>query len=569
MVIVAGRGQLKPVGGLGAVDSVPELLQQGRGRFDMVRGSGRRDRAPQLGEEREQLIGEVRFERTPAPFEFSEALQRLSGDGFRRFARFAQRGEAGPDASVVGQDEDHGPGRVGQYILDVSIDRNVDQGAQFLGGCGRLSLGYLGVRQVFGRHRDNGDCLEIATLREGERLWGSGPHFEPRPAPTCRIETAAIEIDGDGQPDRSEQWELDLAVVVDRRRPPDVGAAGDFERELLACPHREREHRVEDEGYAPGGADVHGDITPTDRSGLERQRIGTHLEAGHLRIGESSHRLHGRNVLGSQPGVLPGTADVLHRHRDPLEGGHRDGPADQLTPSGRPVHLVHAVHCPGTVESAPVMPVRRLPDAKPFPSPPRRTRQTPYGFAMTAEETDPTPDTFDETAWRQRILDHRKRKDEFLAEDPDSPIPEAQRDDFDGLEYFDPDPEFRLVGRYEAVSDPAEVELGATRGPPLSYERVGTVGFDLRGDHHVLRVYRASGVEDGFVPVRDETNGDQTWEHGRYLSLDLDPSTSAERVVVDFNLAYHPFAVLSETYVSAIPPKENQLPVRVRAGERR
>lgn len=190
-------------------------------------------------------------------------------------------------------------------------------------------------------------------------------------------------------------------------------------------------------------------------------------------------------------------------------------------------------------------------------------------FAWEVHTATMTDEGFDESAWRERIRRHRAEKDAFLGTDPDSPIPEAEREGFDGLAYFDPDPSYRVIGRYEAVSDPSTVELGATDGPDLQYERVGSVGFDMGGDHHVLRVYRAAGVEDAFVPFRDGTNGQETWEHGRYLSLDLDPSVSQTRVVVDFNLAYHPFSVHSDTYVSAIPPTENTLALDVRAGERR
>jgi hypothetical protein len=179
-----------------------------------------------------------------------------------------------------------------------------------------------------------------------------------------------------------------------------------------------------------------------------------------------------------------------------------------------------------------------------------------------------TEDGFDVGAWERRLQDHRRAKDEFFETDPDSPLPESARTDFEGLSYFRLDPELRIEARYEPFGAPEEVRLGATRGPDLEYERVGTVGFERAGDHHVLRVYRAPGVEDLLVPFRDETNGRETWQHGRYLSLSVDDPESAGEIVLDFNLAYHPFCVYEETYVSAIPPTENELPFGVRAGER-
>ncbi len=175
---------------------------------------------------------------------------------------------------------------------------------------------------------------------------------------------------------------------------------------------------------------------------------------------------------------------------------------------------------------------------------------------------------FDEAEWREQIETHRRQKDAFFAENPDSPIRESDRGEFDGLPYFPPDTTYRFDARFEAFETADEVRLGATRGPDLEYERVGTVGFTAEGDHHVLRVYRAPGVEDVLVPFRDETNGTGTWQHGRYLSLELDVPSDNSSVVLDFNLAYHPFCVYSDAYVSAIPPTENRLPFAVRAGER-
>lgn len=178
-----------------------------------------------------------------------------------------------------------------------------------------------------------------------------------------------------------------------------------------------------------------------------------------------------------------------------------------------------------------------------------------------------TEQYFDREAWTERIRAHRSEKDEFLAMDPDSPIPESEREGFDGLDYFPLDGSFRVEGRYEARENPETVKLGATKGPDLEFEHVGNVGVSWDGDLHVLAVYQAPGVDDGLLPFRDGTNGTETWEHGRYLAVDL-PEGAGTGMTVDFNLAYHPFCVYDDTFVSAIPPKENELPVPIRSGER-
>lgn len=180
-----------------------------------------------------------------------------------------------------------------------------------------------------------------------------------------------------------------------------------------------------------------------------------------------------------------------------------------------------------------------------------------------------TSSSFDVDAWADRIRTHRIAKDEFFATAEDSPIPEEKRADFDGLSYFPIDSNYRFDARIGFLDEPELVTLETNRGPDREYERVGTVGFTLDGDLLTLRAYRAPGVDDLFVPFGDETNGAETWEHGRYLALDFEGvDDDADEIVLDFNLAYHPHCVYDDEYVCVVMPPENELSVRIPSGER-
>ncbi|MFC3478921.1 DUF1684 domain-containing protein [Halobacterium litoreum] len=177
-------------------------------------------------------------------------------------------------------------------------------------------------------------------------------------------------------------------------------------------------------------------------------------------------------------------------------------------------------------------------------------------------------DDFDEAAWRERVLEHRTEKDAFLADHPQSPIPEGEREDFDGLDYFELDPEFRVVARFSEVDSPQEVDLETTQGPPAKYERVAVLGFDMDGDHHTLDAYRVEGEDSLFVPFTDTTNGAETYGRGRYLDVAAPDADTGDEIALDFNLAYNPFCAYSDNFSCALPTDANDLPVAVRAGER-
>ncbi|UWG47668.1 DUF1684 family protein [Halanaeroarchaeum sp. HSR-CO] len=174
----------------------------------------------------------------------------------------------------------------------------------------------------------------------------------------------------------------------------------------------------------------------------------------------------------------------------------------------------------------------------------------------------------DEDAWQNRLQEYRSQKDAYLSTDEESPIPADERDSFDGLSYFSLDPAARVIARLQWVRDPETVELPANRGPDIEYERVATLGFTYEGDHHVLAAFRAPNVDDLLVPFHDRTNGEETARQGRYVTLSLEDVETGDDVVLDFNLAYHPFCVYDDEYLVALPPEENELDVAVRAGER-
>lgn len=186
-------------------------------------------------------------------------------------------------------------------------------------------------------------------------------------------------------------------------------------------------------------------------------------------------------------------------------------------------------------------------------------------------------DSFDAAAWQAELEEKRAEKDRFFAEHKQSPIPPAERDTFDGLSYFPPNADYRVLATVEVHDDPTEIAMETSSGREMDYRRVVTFRFDLHGDEGTaggdlsLSGYRRDGDDDGavFVPFRDKTTGQQTYAGGRYMELAADRDLAdGDEVPLDFNLAYTPFCAYSDTFDCPLPPEENWLPLPIPAGER-
>jgi len=163
----------------------------------------------------------------------------------------------------------------------------------------------------------------------------------------------------------------------------------------------------------------------------------------------------------------------------------------------------------------------------------------------------------------QTLLEERAGKNEFFKYSPQSPIPALERATFDGLSYYDPDPDLVFTVPVEQV-EPEPVTVGTTTGEERIYHKIGTATVTIDGTDVTLALY-STGHPGLFLPFRDATSGKETYGAGRYL--DVEPNGDGT-VTLDFNLAYAPFCAYSEAYSCALPPYENWLDVPIRAGER-
>jgi uncharacterized protein len=165
----------------------------------------------------------------------------------------------------------------------------------------------------------------------------------------------------------------------------------------------------------------------------------------------------------------------------------------------------------------------------------------------------------------------RQVRDELFATHPQSPIPEADRNDFSEVWYYDYDPGFRVLAECSA-SEPQSYDIATSGNQPMRFTRHGVAAFELAGETLDLELYWLDAYGGGlFVPFRDATSGDTTYGAGRYL-LDTvkgaDLGMDGDRLVLDFNFAYNPSCSYDPRWVCPLAPPPNRLTVPVEAGER-
>ena len=177
-----------------------------------------------------------------------------------------------------------------------------------------------------------------------------------------------------------------------------------------------------------------------------------------------------------------------------------------------------------------------------------------------------------DTAFNAEIARHREHyKQEFVIETR-SPLTEQ---DTALLDFFSPDPSWRIAMRFERTPDTEPFDMPSYSGRSAKYQQYGTLFFEKAGKTYSLQVYQNIRLLTSqkyydylFLPFKDNTNDETTYGGGRYLDLRQGDIGSDNIMVIDFNKAYNPWCAYSDGYNCPIPPATNHLDLAVNAGEK-
>ena len=136
---------------------------------------------------------------------------------------------------------------------------------------------------------------------------------------------------------------------------------------------------------------------------------------------------------------------------------------------------------------------------------------------------------------------------------------------FGGRVWYEIDDRFRVPAKFVPYEPGRKISIVNVLDEVSDEPVAGYVEFEIDG-----RVHRLDALDDDnglFIIFSDATAGDTTYKPGRFLFIEEKPEPN-KRFLLDLNRAYNPPCAFSEFTTCPLPPKQNQLKVRVEAGEK-
>jgi uncharacterized protein (DUF1684 family) len=162
------------------------------------------------------------------------------------------------------------------------------------------------------------------------------------------------------------------------------------------------------------------------------------------------------------------------------------------------------------------------------------------------------------------------RGDRFALRIKDADAP--ARAGFHGLNWYAPNPHFRVTARWIPFDSPRIEKISTGIGTTLDLPAPGIAEFTLNGQ--TLRLEPVIEERDGhtlFFILRDNTSQTTTYSEARFLHTGLPDHGLGQpgALMLDFNRLENPACAYTPYANCPQPPEQNRLPVALEAGEQR
>jgi len=137
---------------------------------------------------------------------------------------------------------------------------------------------------------------------------------------------------------------------------------------------------------------------------------------------------------------------------------------------------------------------------------------------------------------------------------------------FDGIEMFPISLDWRIPARFDRYDPPQMIRIPNIIGTVSVQPSPGAVVFEVDGEELRIDVTGDPEGERFSIVFGDRTNANETYGGGRFLTVNA--PDERDRMFIDFNRATNPPCAFTAFATCPLPPRQNQLSVRIEAGER-
>ncbi|HEX6915913.1 MAG TPA: DUF1684 domain-containing protein [Chitinophagaceae bacterium] len=143
------------------------------------------------------------------------------------------------------------------------------------------------------------------------------------------------------------------------------------------------------------------------------------------------------------------------------------------------------------------------------------------------------------------------------------------------VDFFPFSARFIITATVELLENEPVFKMTTSSGVKKDARRYARISFKFNGKTYNCYGYQLTSLQQSaeyashfFVPFRDLTNGISTYSAGRYLDFTATDIKNG-KLALDFNKAYNPYCAFTDGFNCPIPPAENNLALKVNAGEKK
>ena len=140
--------------------------------------------------------------------------------------------------------------------------------------------------------------------------------------------------------------------------------------------------------------------------------------------------------------------------------------------------------------------------------------------------------------------------------------------------FFPVNKNYSIIADFEKINDSAITSMKTSGSIKKDFVRYGYVYFKINKQQCKLTIYQSLALKGKqefenyiFLPFTDLSSGAESYGGGRYLDF-KEADIISGKLQIDFNKAYNPYCAYTTGYNCPVPPRENDLPVAIKAGEK-